>query len=116
MDFKPNIEKNKTPKDKLELLAFSLGFVETDEMKKIRSSFIFENGVEKDLDSFIKWQTLAEKEILTITGQLDYQKAQIGLYVFIAKLYKQYNNIQMYNDTLNDIDMYAKNIDLNINI
>lgn len=112
-----NIFENPTPinnneliKERLLNLSKELGFIEDQEALAIRNSFEYEKSFAENTDKYIEWLDKSEATINHIADPINYSKAQIGLILTTAMLYKNFGENDAYNDSIDEAINYALNM------
>ncbi len=104
------INNNELINEQLLNLSKELGFVENEELLAIRNQLVYEKGFAENTDKYIEWLDKSEATINHIDNPISYSKAQIGLILTTAMLYKNFGENDAYNDSIDEAINYALNM------
>ncbi|MBP6912499.1 MAG: hypothetical protein KBB86_01040 [Candidatus Pacebacteria bacterium] len=108
------INNNELIKETLLKLSAELGFVEDDKLTALKNFFDYRKGFAEEANKYllIQWSTEAGSMVEKISDSSEYAKAQIGLMLSAAIIYKNFGENEAYADNINDAIEYAYNIGL----
>lgn len=95
----------------IETLSVQLGFIESSDMKEVRTQIIDEEG-HISSETLSVWRDQAEELVNTIQDKELFKKAQIGLLVTKALVYLDANMPDEFYEDIDDAIMYAENLGL----
>ena len=95
----------------IETLSVQLGFIESSDMKEVRTQIIDEEG-HISSETLSIWRDQAEELVNTIQDKELFKKAQIGLLVTKALVYLDANMPDEFYEDIDDAIMYAENLGL----